>query len=101
MRENTRVEKTALFVHRQGPQMEILIKAKQANNPQFGFLNQDHELYKYYRHLLAAIKGGRYKTQTESIQGKLFILLATDVKSKPLSHSVLLFSLCDDLENNF
>lgn len=41
--------------------MEILIKAKQADQPQFGFLNQGHPLYKYYRHVLAAIKNGRYQ----------------------------------------
>jgi hypothetical protein len=61
VKENARIEKTALFVCKQGPQMEILIKAKQADNPQFGFLNQGHDLYKYYRHVLAAIKSGRYQ----------------------------------------
>ncbi|XP_044261622.1 protein suppressor of white apricot [Tribolium madens] len=61
VKENIRIEKTALFVCKQGPQMEILIKAKQADNPQFGFLNQGHNLYKYYRHVLAAIKSGRYQ----------------------------------------
>lgn len=68
-KENARIEKTALFVHRQGGQMEILIKAKQADNPQFGFLNQDNVLYKYYRHVLAAIKSGRYKVQTDTSAG--------------------------------
>ncbi|XP_063930077.1 splicing factor, suppressor of white-apricot homolog isoform X2 [Zophobas morio] len=61
LKENIRIEKTALFVCKQGPQMEILIKAKQADNPQFGFLNQGHQLYKYYRHVLTAIKSGRYQ----------------------------------------
>lgn len=55
-----------MFVYRQGGQMEILIKAKQADNPQFGFLNQDNALYKYYRHVLAAIKSGRYKIQSDA-----------------------------------
>lgn len=62
-KENARIEKTAHFVHQHGAQMEILIKAKQSDNPQFGFLNQDNPLYKYYRHVLMAIKGGRYTVQ--------------------------------------
>lgn len=41
--------------------MEILIKAKQGNNPQFSFLNQGDRLYKFYRHVLAAFKNGRYQ----------------------------------------
>ncbi|CAG9858209.1 unnamed protein product [Phyllotreta striolata] len=61
VKENARIEKTALFVCKQGPQMEILIKAKQSNNPQFGFLNQDNSLYKFYRHVLVAFKNGRYQ----------------------------------------
>lgn len=71
MKENARIEKTALFVHRQGPQMEILIKAKQSDNPQFGFLNQDNPLYKYYRHVLSAIKSGRYEVQSETENGRV------------------------------
>ncbi|XP_074026879.1 suppressor of white-apricot isoform X2 [Leptinotarsa decemlineata] len=61
IKEYARIEKTALFVCRQGPQMEILIKAKQSNNPQFGFLNQGDPLYKFYRHVLAAFKNRRYQ----------------------------------------
>lgn len=45
---------------RQGPQMEILIKAKQGDNPHFSFLNQNDKLYKFYRHVLSAFKSGRY-----------------------------------------
>lgn len=41
--------------------MEILIKAKQGDNPQFSFLNQNDKLYKFYRHVLAAFKNGRYQ----------------------------------------
>lgn len=40
--------------------MEILIKAKQSNNPQFEFLNQNNRLNRYYKHLLAAIKNNVY-----------------------------------------
>lgn len=50
-----------MFVYKQGPQMEILIKAKQADNPQFSFLNQNDKLYKFYRHVLAAFKNSRYE----------------------------------------
>lgn len=70
-KENLRIEKTALFVSQQGLQMEILIKAKQADNPQFSFLNKDDVLYAYYRHMLSAIKNGTYKVQTETEKGKL------------------------------
>lgn len=49
--------------------MEILIKAKQADNPQFNFMNQNDPLYKYYRHILSAIKNGRYKI-VDNKQGK-------------------------------
>lgn len=70
-KENLRIEKTAFFVSQQGLQMEILIKAKQADNPQFSFLNKDDVLYTYYRHMLSAIKNGTYKVQTEAEKGNL------------------------------
>uniref|UniRef100_A0A8D9EMV9 Protein suppressor of white apricot n=1 Tax=Cacopsylla melanoneura TaxID=428564 RepID=A0A8D9EMV9_9HEMI len=54
------IEKTALFIHSQGAQMEILLKMKQASNPQFGFLSFDNPLYPFYRHVLSAIQSGRY-----------------------------------------
>ncbi|XP_076256359.1 protein suppressor of white apricot-like [Rhynchophorus ferrugineus] len=65
VKEYARIEKTALFVCRQGPQMEILIKAKQADNPQFSFLTVNDPLYKFYRHILAAFKNGRYHAQCD------------------------------------
>lgn len=55
------IEKTAFFINDQGAQMEILLKMKQADNPQFNFLSFDGELHPYYRHMMAAIKSGRYK----------------------------------------
>ncbi|KAL3270469.1 hypothetical protein HHI36_021016 [Cryptolaemus montrouzieri] len=64
MKESARIEKTAMFVSTQGPQMEILIKAKQCDNPQFSFLNQNDPLYKFYRHVLNAIKTGRYQIKS-------------------------------------
>lgn len=43
--------------------MEILLKAKQAGNPQFDFLSHDSSLHSYYRHILMAIKTGRLNCQ--------------------------------------
>lgn len=40
--------------------MEILIKAKQSNNPQFEFLNQSSRLNKFYKHTLQSMKQGSY-----------------------------------------
>lgn len=57
------IEKTAKFIAAQGPQMEILIKAKQSNNPQFEFLNQTNVLNPYYKHVLNAVKNGYYPAE--------------------------------------
>ncbi|XP_072311365.1 splicing factor, suppressor of white-apricot homolog isoform X2 [Eucyclogobius newberryi] len=54
------VERTASFVCQQGAQFEIVLKAKQANNSQFDFLRFDHYLNPYYKHILRAMKEGRY-----------------------------------------
>ncbi|KAK6642152.1 hypothetical protein RUM44_013875 [Polyplax serrata] len=61
VKHNAIIEKTAMFINNQGPQMEILLKMKQAGNPQFNFLSFDNPLHSYYRHLLMVIKGGQYK----------------------------------------
>ncbi|KAF4517942.1 hypothetical protein B566_EDAN005309 [Ephemera danica] len=55
------IERTAGFIAKQGGQMEVLLKAKQSGNAQFGFLSYDHDLHPYYKLLLAAIRAGRYK----------------------------------------
>lgn len=72
---NAIIEKTAMFINRQGLQMEILLKTKQASNPQFDFLSHTSQLYPYYRHLLLVIKNGRYRPVSlpdeGSLQGKL------------------------------
>ncbi|XP_030380743.1 protein suppressor of white apricot [Scaptodrosophila lebanonensis] len=65
MKQHAIIEKTARFIAMQGAQMEILIKAKQSNNPQFDFLTQGGLLQPYYRHLLAAIKQGKYAPAPE------------------------------------
>ncbi|XP_076282766.1 suppressor of white-apricot isoform X2 [Lasioglossum baleicum] len=62
---NAIITKTALFISRQGGQMEILIKAKQANNPQFSFLSIDGRLHPYYRYILDAIKSGKYNPEKQ------------------------------------
>ncbi|KAF0312347.1 Protein suppressor of white apricot [Amphibalanus amphitrite] len=54
------IERTALFVARQGPQMEILIKAKQSENAMFDFLAFDDPLQPFFRHMVVMIKAGRY-----------------------------------------
>lgn len=54
------IERTAKFIAGQGAQMEILIKAKQANNPLFEFLNQSSRLNRFYKHMLQTIKDGKY-----------------------------------------
>lgn len=85
VKENARIEKTARFVCKQGPQMEILIKAKQADNPNFSFLNQNDRLYKFYRHVLAAFKNGRYQgygPEPEIKTGKLFFVLIERLSRK-------------------
>ena len=59
------IEKTANFISSQGTQMEIVVKAKQANNPMFQFLHFDTALHPFYRHVLASIRNGNYVIPTE------------------------------------
>lgn len=45
--------------------MEVLIKAKQANNPQFAFLSVDGALNPYYKLVLEAIKSEQYNPEKQ------------------------------------
>ena len=45
--------------------MEIILKAKQAGNPQFDFLNFGNWLNPYYKLILSKIKEGTYKVHEE------------------------------------
>lgn len=62
------IEKTARFISTQGPQMEILIKAKQANNPLFDFLNQSGRLNPFYKHTLQSMKDGNYPADDQKVE---------------------------------
>ncbi|XP_063833300.1 protein suppressor of white apricot-like [Ostrinia nubilalis] len=70
-KQNAIIEKTAKFIASQGAQMEILIKAKQGDNPQFRFLNKDDPLNPYYAALIALVKAGKWpEKEVEVVEEK-------------------------------
>ena len=58
------IERTALLIAGQGPQMEILLKTKQAGNPVFDFLSLEHEYNKFYKHLVMLVKTRQYRKRS-------------------------------------
>lgn len=72
---NQIVMKTASFVAKQGLQMEILLKTKQANNTQFDFLNFDNHLNPYYKHLIQLIRDNKIDPMVYLIEPKEGIFL--------------------------
>lgn len=84
MKEAAIIEKTAYFVARQGPQMEIVVKTKQANNPQFAFMSIDHKYNPYFKHVLKQIKMGRYHPQLQVLSH-----VSRSAEAKRIKESVL------------
>ncbi|CAG8465679.1 12005_t:CDS:2 [Ambispora gerdemannii] len=55
------IERTARFLNTSNdPQIEIVLEAKQANNPSFSFLNKDDPLYPYYKHVRLLLQTGLF-----------------------------------------
>ncbi|XP_063388610.1 protein suppressor of white apricot [Cydia fagiglandana] len=67
VKQNTIIEKTANFIASQGAQMEILIKAKQGDNPQFRFLDMGAPLRPYYLALVALVKAGKWPEKAPEV----------------------------------
>lgn len=72
-KQAARIEVTAIFIARHDTQMEIVLKAKQAKNPQFQFLNYDSDLNAFYKELVKQIKSGRYIPRPrKAAEGSMF-----------------------------
>ncbi|XP_055388608.1 protein suppressor of white apricot isoform X2 [Condylostylus longicornis] len=99
MNQHIIIEKTARFISGQGPQMEILIKAKQSNNPKFEFLTQSNKFNPYYKFILNSIKDGTYpsaedvSSEVSNIMDKVTdsrnILSNADSKSTSLNEPIV------------
>ncbi|XP_011498257.1 PREDICTED: splicing factor, suppressor of white-apricot homolog [Ceratosolen solmsi marchali] len=87
------ITKTALFISRQGGQMEVLIKAKQGNNQQFSFLSIDGELHPYYKHVLEAIKSGKYNPEKQPEKEEFETSEQSEEDNEPYLHPSLASSL--------
>jgi len=70
--------------------MEVLLKAKQAHNPQFEFLSFDRPLYPYYQHVLSAIRSCRYNPTlaNDSAEGNIFTIIKEHTIQKIILFSV-------------
>lgn len=71
-KQNAIIEKTAKFIASQGAQMEILIKAKQGDNPQFQFLSKECALHAYYASLVTLCKAGKWPHHPPLPEGSLY-----------------------------
>ncbi|UYV68252.1 SFSWAP [Cordylochernes scorpioides] len=87
MREFAIIEKTAQFVSQQGGQMEIFIKMKQGNNPQFCFLSFEDPLNPFYKWLVAELKSGRYKPKPPLTWEDAYSLLVKNLQNLVSSES--------------
>jgi hypothetical protein len=65
MRQFQVIVTTARFLANQDAQMEIVLRAKQAGDPRFEFLNYGKTLYPFYRYLIRVIKSGRWVPPSE------------------------------------
>src|SRR5688572_32353887 len=91
------IERTAKFINSStDPQMEIVIQAKQSNNPSFSFLNKDDPLYLYYKHVrlllqtgLSAYGGDRKSTRLNSSHSQISYAVFCLKKKKNIYNSYL------------
>ncbi|KAL0131733.1 hypothetical protein PUN28_002942 [Cardiocondyla obscurior] len=90
---NAIIMKTALFISQHGCQLEILIKTKQANNPQFAFLSIDEPLHQYYKYVLDAIKSGKYNPEKQPEKEQSESEEESDQDDEPYLHPSLASSL--------
>ena len=59
MKQAELIERTVTFLVKQAdPQVEILVKTKQAGNPQFAFMTPGDRLFPYYQHLRFLLSSG-------------------------------------------
>ncbi|XP_055957621.1 splicing factor, suppressor of white-apricot homolog isoform X1 [Patella vulgata] len=65
---NAVIEKTAKFIAEHGAQMEIVLKAKQAGNSQFDFLDYNGPLNGYYKFMVSIIKSGKYVPKSDAAE---------------------------------
>merc|ERR1739838_432911 len=57
---NDVIERTAVFIGKHGTQMEIVLKTKEAGNSQLNFLQFEHYLNPYYKHMVKRLLEGKY-----------------------------------------
>ena len=64
------IETTAKYVASNGPQMESLIKTRQAGSTKFDFLRAEDKLHPYYLHMVQLMKSGKYNPN-EKMKSKI------------------------------